>query len=119
MKRHEDIQDVNIRRIFRIAVAMIVIGAVIHLAVWWMFTYYRVSNEERDVRQTLIETPPPIPPEPRLEVNPTQDFQTYHRMQQEVLNSYGWTSREQGRVHVPIEEAMKVVVANGLNAQEK
>jgi len=110
MKRHEDIADVNVRRIFRIAMIFVVVGAAIHLGVWWMFAYYRNVDSQRDVRQTLIEPPPPIPPEPRLEVDPTEDFQTFRRQQQDILNSYGWTSREEGRVHIPIERAMESVV---------
>ena len=79
-----------------------------------MFAFYRAQNGQRDVRQTLIETAPPIPPEPRLQVNPAEDWQTYRRVQQETLNGYGWASREQGRAHVPIEEAMKAVAEEGL-----
>jgi len=110
MRLHETISDVNVRRIFRIAIVFVVIGAAIHLGIWWMFLYYRKTDAQRDVRQTLIETPPPNPPEPRLEVNPTEDWQTFRRQQQDILNSYGWTSREQGRVHIPIGMAMEQVI---------
>jgi len=109
MKHHENIRDVNVRRIFRIAIVFVVVGAAIHLGVWWMFSYYRNADAQRDVRQTLIEPPPPIPPEPRLEVNPTEDWQTFRRQQQDILNSYGWVSREEGRVHIPIEQGMEMV----------
>jgi hypothetical protein len=109
MNRHENINDVNVRRLFRIAIIFIVVGAAIHLGVWWIFAYYRNVDSQRDVRQTLIEPPPPIPPEPRLEINPTEDFQTFRREQQDILNSYGWSSREEGRVHIPIERAMELV----------
>jgi len=109
MKHHQNINDVNVRRIFRIAIAFIVVGAAIHLGVWWLFSFYRNVDAQRDVSQTLIKPPPPIPPEPRLEVNPTEDFQTFRRRQQDMLNSYGWTSREDGRVRIPIERAMELV----------
>jgi len=109
MKLHENISDVNVRRIFRIAIVFIVVGAAIHLGVWWMFSYYRNADAQRDVRQTLIEPPTPIPPEPRLQVNPAEDWQTYRRQQLDILNDYGWASREEGRVHIPIERAMEAV----------
>jgi len=110
MKGHENINDVNVRRIFRIAIVFVVVATAIHLGIWWMFSYYRRLDAQKDVRQTLIESPPPIPPEPRLEVNPTEEWQTFRRQQQDILNSYGWTSREQGRVRIPIERAMENVV---------
>jgi hypothetical protein len=109
MKRHEDITDVNVRRIFRIAIVFIVVGAAIHVGIWWLFAYYRNVDAQRDVSETLIQPPSPIPPEPRLEVNPTEDFQTFRQQQQNILNSYGWASREDGRVHIPIERAMELV----------
>ena len=119
MKRHETSSDVNVGRILRIAIVFVVMGAAIHLGVWWMFVYYRNADAQRDVRQTLIEPPPPIPPEPRLQVNPTEDWQTFRRQQQDVLNSYGWISREERRVHIPIEEAMeKVVETEGKRNQQ-
>jgi len=110
MKLHETINDVNVRRIFRIAIIFIVVGAAIHLGIWWMFSFYRNVDARKDVRQTLIESPPPIPPEPRLQINPTEDWQTFRRQQQNILNSYGWASREQERVRIPIERAMERVV---------
>jgi hypothetical protein len=110
MKLHENINDVNVRRIFRIAIVFVVLGAAVHFGIWWMFSYYRNVDAQKDVRQTLIESPPPIPPEPRLEVNPTEDWQTFRRQQQDILNSYGWASREQGRVRIPIERAMEQVI---------
>lgn len=109
MKHHEAIRDVNVRRIFRIAIVFVVSGAVILLGIWWMFSYYRNADDRRDVSQTLIEPPSPIPPQPRLQVNPTEDWQTFRRQQQNILNSYGWASREDGRVRIPIERAMEAV----------
>ncbi len=107
MTGHEH-EDIDIRRIFRIAGLSVVVMILVHLAVWGMFVYYRAEEQSRDVRQTLIDTPVQPPPEPRLQVNPSQDWQAYYRSQQLILNSYGWTSREQGRVHIPIERAMEL-----------
>jgi hypothetical protein len=113
MKRHETTSDVNVHRILRIAIVFVVVAAAIHLGVWSMFVYYRNANAQRDLRQTLIEPPRPIPPEPRLQVNPTEDWQTFRRQQQDLLNSYGWISRDERRVHIPIELAMEKVVSDG------
>src|SRR4051812_41254937 len=109
MNGHERSNDVNVRGIAWIAVISIVVGALIHLGVLWIFKYYRDRDANRDVRQTLIELPSPIPPEPRLEVNSTEDWETYRRTQEGTLNSYGWVSQEQGRVRIPIERAIEAV----------
>jgi hypothetical protein len=112
MKGHET-DEIDVRPIFRIAVIFIVMGALIFLGVWWMFIYNRTQLERRDVRQTLIDAPPQLPPEPRLEVSPEQDWQAYRQSQEKILNTYGWVSREQGRVRIPIDRAMELVAQRG------
>ena len=69
-----------------------------------------VATQNRDVRRTFVETKPPVPPEPRLQVNPQDDFQEYFRKQQETLNSSGPSVLEEGKMRIPIERAMKLIV---------
>jgi hypothetical protein len=112
MRGHET-RDANVRAIFRVAGVFIVIGAIIYVVVWWMFAYLDIRNAQRDVRQTLIEAPPQLPPEPRLQVNPPLDWEQYRASQDQMLSSYGWASREQRRVRIPIERAMEMMVEAG------
>jgi hypothetical protein len=103
-------EDVKVSLLKWILPVALVILAVIHLGVWWLYQYYRTQDQRRDVRRTLVETPAPVPPEPRLQVNPQADFQEYFRKQQETLKSYGWVSRAEGKVRIPIDRAMDLVV---------
>ena len=102
--------DVHIRPILWAAGILVVSAVVVHVLMWVMFDYYRDVNERRDARKSLVETAGEPPPEPRLEINPTANFEEYARRQRELLSSYGWVSREQGRVRIPIERAMELVV---------
>ena len=108
-QRHER-EDVNVSSLRRFLLLAIVILAVIHVGVWWLYQHFRNQDQRRDVRRTLIEVRPPIPPEPRLQVDPQMDFQEYLRKQQETLKSYGWVSRPEGKVRIPIDRAMELVV---------
>jgi len=108
-QRHER-EDVNVSSLKRCLLVAIVIIAVIQVGVWWLYQYFRNQDQRRDVRRTLVEVRPPIPPEPRLQVNPQADFQEYLRNQQEKLKSYGWVSRAEGKVRIPIDVAMELVV---------
>jgi hypothetical protein len=65
---------------------------------------------ERDVRRTFVESKAPVPPEPRLQVNPQADLHEYLQQQQQALTSYGWISRPEGRVRIPIDRAMELFV---------
>jgi hypothetical protein len=42
---------------------------------------------------------------------PYQALQQLDANQVELLNSYGWVSEAEGRVHLPIERAMELVAA--------
>src|SRR5256885_3901668 len=50
----------------------------------------------------INQSPTLLPPEPRLQVNPPQDFHIFYATQQAQLNSYGWNDRKNGTVHIPI-----------------
>ena len=60
----------------------------------------------------------PIPSEaPLLQPAPGVDIQEYTQSQQRVLNSYGWIDRKSGVVHIPIDQAMQLVLKQGLPAR--
>jgi len=47
------------------------------------------------------------PPPPRQQVAPAADFDLYLATEKARLNTYYWVDRDQGLVHIPIEEAMR------------
>jgi hypothetical protein len=65
---------------------------------------------------TRITGPPLLPPEPRLQSNPTKDFDEFRQQQNAILDSYGWVDRPAGVVRIPIERAMDLVAQRGLPA---
>lgn len=102
--------DVNLKSVTGAGVVFVVAAAIICVGVWGLFTHYRDQDQRRDVRRTLVQTPPPIPPEPRLQLNPSQEWRAYRESQQRILDSYDWVSKEQGRVRIPIQRAMEMLV---------
>ena len=74
-------------------------------------------------RATAAQPPPPPmgqldpnrqPPEPRLQTRPVQDLATIRAEDDTLLAGYGWVDEPAGVVHIPIEEAMRLVVERGL-----
>jgi hypothetical protein len=100
--------DVPLRPLKRAVVIFVSVVGFFLIATWWLFSYLRKVDGSRDVRRTFIQRPSPIPPEPRLQIDPSQDWINYRRQQEQVLNSYGWVSREQGTVRIPITKAMEL-----------
>jgi hypothetical protein len=74
-----------------------------------MYSYLRTVEIGEDVRRSQVEEPPPIPPEPRLQVSPQEEWLEYRRNQLQILNSYGWISRETGTVRIPIQRAIELM----------
>ena len=52
-----------------------------------------------------------VPPEPRLQVTPSQDLDAIRKAEIDRLSSYGWVDRKAGVVHIPIERAIDLVAA--------
>lgn len=58
--------------------------------------------------------PANIPEVPQLQAAPKVDLAVFNRAVSEQLHGLGWVDRETGRVHVPIEHAMQLLVERGL-----
>ena len=102
--------DVNLKPIAGAIVVFVVATAVICAGVWGLFNYFRNERLRRDVRRSLVETSSPIPPEPRLQVNPAEEWREYYESQQRVLDSYEWVSQQEGTVRIPVRRAMELLV---------
>ncbi len=59
---------------------------------------------------------PAGPAGPRLQTNAPADMRDFREAEDAALNSYGWANRQAGRVRIPIEQAMRLMVERGLPA---
>ena len=106
-------RDVNTRAIaYSVAVLLVLVIASM-LTMHWLFDYFSAT-------QTLGPTASPftnvrqLPPEPRLQVHPVEDLNRVRQSQEELLNSYGWADRGTGKVRIPIDRAMDLILERGL-----
>lgn len=110
--------DVNIRGIFWFIVGLGVFTAAVYVAMWLMF-------DALDKREAAAEPPPRsllgagqqrLPPEPRLQLAPghktppLEERKTSLAEMKQRLNSYGWVNKPTGVVHIPIDEAKKILL---------
>jgi hypothetical protein len=109
-------RDVNTRAISRSLVVLLAIVVVSLVTMRWLFDYFSATqplgpsaSPFTDVRQ--------LPPEPRLQVQPVVDLDRERKEQEDLLNSYGWTDRATGKVRIPIDRAMDLIIARGLPAR--
>jgi hypothetical protein len=63
-------------------------------------------------------TPAPAqqPPQPRLLANPPAELDAILSAQRAKLSGYQWIDREKGIVSIPIDRAMQIIIARGIDA---
>jgi hypothetical protein len=54
-----------------------------------------------------------FPPPPRLDVQPARDLQDLRTQEDKLLDSYGWTDKNDGIVRIPIDRAMDLAIQRG------
>ena len=55
-------------------------------------------------------------PAPRLQERPDLDLQEVRTREDRILTTYGWVDKSRGVVRIPIDEAMRLVLEQGLPA---
>jgi len=54
-------------------------------------------------------------PEPRLQINPGEDWADFHRRELARLNGAGWIDQAKGLAHIPIAVAMQKIAQEGIS----
>jgi len=92
-------------------IGLVLAGVLAVLAAAILAVSFGFSDAVTDARRTLA-TPMP---EPRLQTDSPEDLATLRAREEKALDTYYWVDRDKGIVHIPIDEAMKQVVARGLD----
>ena len=61
-----------------------------------------------------LPSPLPVYPAPRLQANPQDDLRRFTAEELTRLNGLGWVDKQHGIVHIPIDEAMRRIVQQGI-----
>ena len=117
-------RDIRSRQVIVWGIALIVTLLVSQWIVWRTFVSMEAAQEKSQppVSPLRVGMPPQLPPEPRLQGAPghpmagPQDLQRTLLDANAQLNSYGWISPADGVAHIPIRQAMNMIVQNGLPA---
>ena len=67
-----------------------------------------------DALPDVARAPRISPPGPRLVTNARSEFQRVRTGEEAQLNTYYWIDRQEGVVHIPIEQAMQKVAGKGI-----
>lgn len=95
-----------------LAIAMVISGGIVY-GTFWLFEGQEVVRNEQAQRFPLAAGQVKEPPTPRLQTQPFRDVHQLRQEQLEKLSSYGWVDQGTGVVHIPIEDAMRIVAEQG------
>jgi hypothetical protein len=118
---HEE-GDENTTGIIKFGVALAIGIAVICLLMWALFKIFKTVTAEEEAQPPPLFRGERLPPEPRLQGMPghqnfpSEDIREFRAKEDAQLNSYGWVDRQAGIVHIPIDEAKRLIVERGLTA---
>jgi hypothetical protein len=104
--------DVSVRGVLGFGAAMVVVAVILHVLLWWMFDWFQAKDAAEKPGQSpwARTTEKRLPPEPRLEGIETAPVQRTEQEAEARLHRYGWVDREKGIVHMPIQEAMQLLL---------
>ena len=107
--------DINIRSVLVFAASIAVITAVVLVAMWGLFEVFENQAAQNDPVLSPLAVPAgQLPPEPRLLTDEPLNLQTVKTGEREVLDGYGWIDQQNGVARIPIDEAKKRLLQQGL-----
>ena len=119
--------DVNVRAILWFLVILMVGTVVVFAAMWWLRA--GLLARERAASPALtplaereaVRLPRDLDklPSPQLHADDRRELQALREYEQERLTTYGWVDRKSGIARIPVSEAMKLVLEEGLPARGK
>lgn len=111
--------DADTGSIVRFGVWLAAIAVVTHLALAGAFAWgISQAKETAEPRYPLAAgQQAPKPPAPVLQQYPDREMTAFRAADEGALESYGWIDRGAGRVHIPIDEAIRLTLERGLPAR--
>jgi hypothetical protein len=107
MRGQHEKTDMDPKYVAYFGAALVVVGVVIYLGLWWMFHQFEQQQARRDTQPSLVDVNRPTP-EPRLQLSPQGDLEELRRQENEILTTYRWIDRDKGTARIPIDRAMQI-----------
>jgi hypothetical protein len=109
---------VSARLVWRFGLLLAALSVAAMLLMVALFRFLDLSAKRRDAATVdaagLQLREDRLPPQPRLQVDGTRHWTEFRSAEEEQLQTYGWTDRSTGAVHIPITRAMELIAQRGV-----
>lgn len=107
--------DVNVRSLLVFCLGLVVICGVVALAMWGLFEVFEKQAAKNDPVMSPLAYPSGRErPEPKLLEDEPGYLRLVKTAEQQVLDGYGWMNGPGGVARIPIDEAKKRLLQQGL-----
>lgn len=115
--RGYEVEDASPREVLWTGIGLAVGTIIVCIAVFGLLRV--LQSAEVGSRQPISElnVSTTIPPEPRLQEKPWVELELFRAREERMLTTYGWADQAAGRVRIPIDRAMDMLVERGLPAR--
>jgi hypothetical protein len=114
--------DASVGVLVQFAIWLIVSAIIVHVGLAGMYWFLiRQSAEPAATKQypIAVNEAPRLPPEPRLQRSGSSDLYDFRTKEEMELHSYGWVDKNAGVVHIPIDDAMRLMLQRGMPSREQ
>ncbi len=107
--------DVNVRQLLLYTAGLTITCVVCAVIVLGLFTVFERQAAKNDPQLSPLAVPAgQLPPGPRLVTNEPAVLEKQRAIEAETLDTYGWVDQPGGVARVPIADAKKRLLHNGL-----
>jgi hypothetical protein len=107
--------DINVRAVLMFCLGLVVIVGAVQVAMWQMFELLERQAAQNDPVVSPLAIPAGrFPPEPRLLTDEPGNLRQIKAEEEQILRGYGWVDQTAGAARIPIDEAKKRLLEQGL-----
>ena len=106
--------DAHVGPMIKFALWLVVSAVIVNIGIagmYWLLV--RESTEPADRQRYPLAATGRLPAEPRLQQFPSSELYEFRTKEDAELHSYGWVDKNAGTVHIPIEDAMRLMLERG------
>jgi hypothetical protein len=111
-----EMRDISTRVVVMFGASLVAGAVAVFIAIGLLFASFGRLADRAYVREYPLAAvgAPAQPPAPRLQTRPREELKQMRAEEERFLNGYGWVDPNAGVVHIPIEQAMRMTIEQGL-----